>query len=79
MNIENTLIDKALKSSRFSMTINDDDGIISLEIIDYYSLTRTVIDGDELNNQKGMNIGSLSKLLIGLAKPAYRNIAETIS
>ena len=71
------IADKPFVSSRFSITINDDDGKVSLEIIDHLTKRQTEISADELMEAKGkeFSIGKMCELIIKVLKPKFREIA----
>lgn len=62
--------------NRFSLTINDDDGKISIDIKDYKTGFKTYITPDELKDSAAFSMGGLSKLIILKAKTAFREVVE---
>ena len=61
-------------SNRFTIIINDDDGEVSLEIQDYSTNTKIALDVDAFKDSEGLNIYELSRIIIGLLKPKFREI-----
>ena len=63
-------------SSRFSVIINDDDGKMSLKIIDYMTRKSSEISADELieTKPKEFSIGKMCELIVKILKPKFREM-----
>ena len=61
-------------SNRFTIIINDDDGAISLEIQDFATGTKINLSERDFSKAEGTSIFGLSKIIIGILKPRYREI-----
>ena len=60
------------QNSRFTLTIHDDDGAVSLELIDYLSMSKTIFTAEELKDASGLGIAGLCKTIIAISKREYR-------
>jgi hypothetical protein len=63
-------------SRRFSVTIHDDNGEMSMDIYDQNTKTQTTLTAEDFNLAKntGFNIGTIAKILITEMKSKYINI-----
>ena len=67
-------------TKRFSITINDDDGKISLEIIDYLIKESAEISAEELADikPKQFSIAKMCELIVKTLKPKFREIVKEL-
>ncbi|MEK6614573.1 MAG: hypothetical protein AABZ32_00445 [Bacteroidota bacterium] len=74
---EKPALQQGAVSSRFSITINDDDGKVSLEIIDHLTKRQVEISADELMEvkEKEFSISKMCGLIVKVLKPKFREIA----
>ena len=70
-------LSKGEVTSRFTVTIHDDNGEVSVELIDYATRTKVSITNEEMKQAKGFGVGSLAKLIIKATKDKYREIERS--
>lgn len=65
-------------SHRFSVTIHDDNGKMSMDICDQNTMTQTTITAQDFNKYKneGFNVYAISKILIGIIKDKYIRVVD---
>lgn len=80
--VENTSVNQpianAVVSRRFSVTIHDDNGEMSMDICDHNTMTQTNITAEDFGNYKnaGFNVYTIAKILIDIAKKQYLSIVD---
>lgn len=63
-------------NNRFSLTIHDDDGIITLDIVDHQTKRKTTISQEEMGDRTGLDSFSLCEIVIKDLKRKFRSVVN---